>query len=378
MAWIEEKGNGFRVVWRKDGKKQSRHFRDRGEAEWFANTLLSRPLTAAEAIERLSGRKQKSPLTPKLSAYATDVIESDPNIGVGSRDAYLSTIRNHIEDSVIDVAIGSIEPNMLRKFWTNLRPMKDYAAAGNGMKASVHRLLTKVFNQAVRDGIIPTSPMLRANIRRPSKKRATEVDPLTIDEIEELAAACLNERDRLLILVGGYCGLRGGEVGGLRVKDVDPKSCRFHIRQAVKREDGKLILGLPKGNRTRTITVPCSLAKEIVKFARKNAAKDGRIFHTPVDGMIGATKTNKVSQAAAARIGMQAVNFHTLRHSCASLLIEDGANVKDIQEYLGHSSPSITLDVYSHLFRGSDQKLADSMEARRQDWQAKIKKTNLA
>jgi integrase len=67
------------------------------------------------------------------------------------------------------------------------------------------------------------------------------------------------------------------------------------------------------------------------------------------------------------------VNFHQLRHSTASLLIADGATVLDVCAYLGHSSPTVTLEVYGHLFKGSGQKLAASMEARRSEWRDRMK-----
>lgn len=264
MAWVEKHRHSWLVREWKDGKKITLRtfstFEDaEAEAQYFAKHGKIRAFTMSESIDRLQRgmvRPRDKRFGPTLARYAYDSIESDPNIGDTSRDAYLSTIRNHVEGSILDVPLKKIvdEPDLVRKFYANLRPLKDYSAGGKGMKASVHRLLTKVFNQAVRDGVIPSSPMSRAAIKRPSKKRSVEVEPLTVDQVEALAAACLSERDRLMILVAGYCGLRGGEVGGLRVKDVNAKTCEFHIRQAVKGTGAKKHLGLPKGEKARLIT----------------------------------------------------------------------------------------------------------------------------
>jgi hypothetical protein len=71
---------------------------------------------------------------------------------------------------------------------------------------NVYRLLAKTFNQAIRDGLRDSSRLARAGIKRPSKKRATEVVPLTVEQIEHLADAATSERDRLCILTSAYAG----------------------------------------------------------------------------------------------------------------------------------------------------------------------------
>jgi len=57
------------------------------------------------------------------------------------------------------------------------------------------------------------------------------------------------------------------------------------------------------------------------------------------------------------------MRFHDLRHTYTSLLIEQGENIKYIQTQLGHSSPTVTLNVYSHLMRDSNQKAANTLES---------------
>jgi len=374
VAWVEQRGGRWLLrEWRDGHKVTIRSFIEERDARYWKLHGEGFPMTASEALDRLQqGMKSRKKPGPRLSRYAFEVIENDPNIADESRSPYLATVRNHVEGSVIDVPLDRIEPTMVRKFWANLTPMKSYAANGNGMKNSVYKVLNKVLTQAVRDGVIQTNPLVRANIKRPTKKPAIPREPLTIDEVEELAAACLTERDRLMILAGGYCGLRGGEVGGLRLKDIDPKACRFSIMQAVKGRGSKKHLGLPKGDKTRRITVPCSLSREIVKFGRKNAASDGRIFHTN-EGFIDSRRTTLVSQEAAKRAGFREVWFHLLRHTTASLLVDDGASIKDVQEYLGIATAAILLDTYTHAFEGRDQRVADRLEARRTEWREKMK-----
>ena len=61
-------------------------------------------------------------------------------------------------------------------------------------------------------------------------------------------------------------------------------------------------------------------------------------------------------------VGLARIRFHDLRHTCASLLIEQGENIKYIQTQLGHASPSITMDVYAHLMQSTNQAAATRLE----------------
>jgi integrase len=164
-----------------------------------------------------------------------------------------------------------------------------------------------------------------------------------------------------MILLGGYVGLRAGEVGGLRTKDIDAERCRITVAQAVVRTRSGLSLGQPKTEKSRRpLTILCSLSEEIVAFTKDNPpAADGRIFHKDGGGMIDHIYLTKLSQ----RVG--SVSFHELRHACASLLIDSGANPRAIQVYLGHSDLRTTLQTYGHLFDQGGDALADSMQARR-------------
>ncbi len=62
------------------------------------------------------------------------------------------------------------------------------------------------------------------------------------------------------------------------------------------------------------------------------------------------------------KAGISDMRFHDLRHSCASLLIHQGENIKYIQSHLGHSTPTQTLNTYSHLMKDSNSDVADRLE----------------
>lgn len=386
MAWITDKGTAFLVRWRDDqGKTRSRSFRyvfpantvgsemTREEyhqgAELFAEEMRRAERRSMGAIKRLppverlftSGFSEPEHV---FENYARRIIERDSELRLTSREAYLGTLRVHIEGTALGQSdIREITAEMVSDFW-----MK-YADSGTGVRRNVYRFLAKVFNRAVKDELIYRSPLALANdIKHPKKERAEEVDPLTAGQIELLADSATNQRDRLAILVMAYGGLRAGEVAGLRFDDVDFEKCRFRVRQQVARANGKAYISpLKTRSARRNVDIACSVTDELKEFVDANPpAEGGRIFHGPNGELWPNTAINHAVHRAAKRAGLTGVFSHRLRHSAVSLLIDDGANPKAIQAFVGHATIKETLETYGHLFDYGGQALAASMEKRRE------------
>lgn len=396
MAWITEKhSRAFLVRWRDErGKAHSRQFKTREEAEAYKQeheqSRRERALGAGPDVtddafgvarfnfdknrwEMPDGTPWRGQGGPIIDPEAVDpryafenylrkIIDDDVELRPGTRELYLRNIRVHISGTPLARAdIRTISPEMLTDYWSRLN-------AGIGARRNVQQLLSKAFNRAVQVGDIDVSPLKRApTVKRPSKTRREEVEPLTVVEIEKLADAAKNPRDRLEILVMAYGGLRAGEVGGLRVKDVDIERCRLQLRQQVTRVTGRGAFVAPVKTNAgrRTVTIPCSVIEELTTFLEEEPpAKDGRVFHGPNGELRAHNAINHNVSSTAKRIGLD-VNAHQLRHTAVSLWIDDGANPVDVQRMVGHSDIRMTLGTYGHLFTHGGAALADSMERRR-------------
>lgn len=395
MAWITEKrrktfprpgsfaeaeGLGdvlFQVRWRDDdGRTRSQSFPTREQADSLCNEKTRGERRSKNAIKRLPPLEE--PLfTPGWSEpqhvfenYARRIIERDSELRPTTREAYLGVFRVHIEGTALGRSdIRQITPKMVEEFWLK------YADSGTGTRRNVHRFLGKVFNRAVKDQLIDESPLARAhNVKRPKNEREEEVDPLTVGQIELLADSATNQRDRLAVLVMAYGGLRAGEVGGLRFDDVDFEQCLFRIRQQVARANGKAYVSRLKTKAARrNVNIACSVTDELKEFVQANPpTEDGRIFHGPNGELWANAAINHAVHRAATRARLTNVFSHRLRHTAVSLLIDDGANPRAIQRFVGHSDIKMTLGVYGHLFPEGGQALAESMENRR----AKYKSEN--
>lgn len=364
MPSISRRRTGYLVRWKVDRRERSRYFADESAALEFkmaieSEQLASRVLTDVPGIPGWSAKSAPgTALEPQFAfeRYLSRLVEDDAELRESVKDTYRSVIRNHVEGTPFGSAdIRVIGPEDVQAFWIGV----------TSSRRNVYQLLAKTFNAAVRGGVIEASPMIRANVKRPSAKVRPEDRPLSTEELERLADAAREPRARLAILLMGFCGLRAGEVGGLRAQDVGPRS--LSIRQAVVQTRRTKYISVPKTRAARrSVALPPSVAAELSTFTATNLpASDGRLFHRGGD-LWGHQSINAAVQKAAKRAGLPPVHSHQLRHTAVSLLIDDGANPKAIQVFVGHADIRETLQTYSHLFDYSGDELAASMERRRQ------------
>jgi integrase len=191
----------------------------------------------------------------------------------------------------------------------------------------------------------------------------TEQRYLTHEQLHRLALA--SGRYRTLVLVLGYCGLRFGEATALRVANLDLKARRIRVSRSVTyvRKTG-LVEGETKNHTSRTVPVPMFLARLL---ETEIADKDGStlVFPSTRDGgyLTPAQARYTFQKATAAVDGCSGVRLHDFGHTCASLAISGGANVKVVQRLLGHKTAVLTLDRYGHLFPDDLDAVASAFDA---------------
>jgi integrase len=181
--------------------------------------------------------------------------------------------------------------------------------------------------------------------------------------------------------MAAYTGLRAGELAALRRRDVDLLRGVVQVRQALKQLDGPdgPVFGGTKSDKTRTVTLPkflrTMLSEHLSGPAPGGAGADALVFTSPEGAVlrhglfmrrvwyptVRGDKKRKIKAALPAEL--HGLRFHDLRHTCASLLIAQGAHPKIIQERLGHASITTTMNRYGHLFDGLDATLIDGLDA---------------
>jgi len=169
----------------------------------------------------------------------------------------------------------------------------------------------------------------------------------------------------LLIEFMAYTGLRLGEVTALQMRDVDLLRNRIFVRRAWSDVGGVLIERLPKSGKEREVPIARRLRAALaLHIATRGCGPEGLLFPAPEGGPLRkANWSARVFAPAARAAGLAGLTPHELRHTFASLATQAGANPKVLQRVMGHSSITVTLDTYGHLFPSDLDALGDAFES---------------
>ncbi len=243
----------------------------------------------------------------------------------------------------------------------------------------IHGVFSKALNTAVRVGYIRRNPAELCTIPKLQKK---EINPLTDKQIKSFAELCKSEdygRVYLLIL---FTGLREGEALGLTWDCVDFKQGVLKITKQLQRQGKKDVLVPLKNSKPRYLTVPpfvMQLLKDerVHQMEQRLAAgelwknwqspeemKTSLVFLRPDGSNITAAALYQRYKHLAETIGAPDSRVHDLRHTFAVLSLQNGDNVKTVQDNLGHATAAFTLDVYGHV----SEKMREDSAARMQNY----------
>ena len=169
--------------------------------------------------------------------------------------------------------------------------------------------------------------------------------PLEASEIQSIINVCTNLKHKAIICLAYACGLRVSEIINLKITDIDSKGMVINIIQA-------------KGKKDRIVPLPQSLLELLRKYFKEYRPKI-YLFNGQNDTpQYSERSINLFLKALAVKSGMtKNVHIHLLRHSYATHGLEQGTDIRYIQEILGHSSPKTT-QIYTHVSRKAISKIS--------------------
>lgn len=284
----------------------------------------------------------------------------------GTRELYARRLVLHIYPTFGNRRVRDLRHSELRAWLTHLeRQYRPWTVYG------IHSLFRSVLNSAVADKIRPDTPFAGIKLKA---VRSDPVVPMSVEEVRSLCDAA-PPRYRALFVLAAATGMRGGELLGLDVQDVDFLRMQLRVeRQLVQYRPSPaaplaFALGPPKtATSRRVIEVPQHALEELARHLQLFPAcnqvlpvvdtvgqqeRDARLVFTTATGRpISRTNLASVWHRAVERAGLPSHKggMHAFRHHVASLLIEAGESVKVVQAQLGHATASETWDTYSHLF----------------------------
>ncbi|MBO0891266.1 MAG: site-specific integrase [Acidothermales bacterium] len=243
-----------------------------------------------------------------------------------------------------------------------------YVSAGTILV--IHRVLRAALQDAVREGILVDNPA--KNVRLDERYRP-RFQAWTGTEARQFLATVRTDRWYALYAVALSLGLRRGEALGLRWSDVDFADEVLYVRQSLHRAGGRLVFGPVKSydsERGVALPRPCLTAlrehRDRQADERRQAGdswhEHGLVFTTSVGTPIEPRNLHRHFVRMCEKAGVRRIRFHDLRHSCATLLYEQGVPLENIQDVLGHSSPVITKMIYVEVTKKIQRKAIDRLD----------------
>lgn len=234
------------------------------------------------------------------------------------------------------------------------------------------RVLSQALNHAVSIEILGRN--VGQNVKPPRPKRK-EVEPLTRDDVRKLLGEAYYTEFYYPLLIAVFTGLRRSELLALTWKDVNFEECYLRVNKELHTHSSEEErYQLPKTDKSkRRVSLPNELVLALRHYRETQEAikdrlglpltVDDPIFARADGSMMHPDSLSKACVRLAKKAGLGRVHLHSLRHTQASLLIEQGEYPKVISERLCHSSTAFTNDVYGHLMPGMEQAAAAKVGA---------------
>ncbi len=279
------------------------------------------------------------------------------NVRSSTLTMYNSHVLNHFE-TVNHVRINRITVAMVEKF------IADQRGKGVSLPTLKKILISfgQVFKYAIRHRYVDHNPVSEAERPRgQGEEEPPAIRVLKPDEINKLITSTVDRKARMLFLLAVMSGARQGELFGLKWSDVLFEGNQIHIQRTFN----NAAWYRPKTpHSVRKIDIGPKVMGELKKW-RIACPPNELDLVFPGDQGKPLTNSHVLRMhflPALKAAGLPTMRFHDLRHTYASLLIHQGENIKYIQKQLGHSKPTVTLDIYAHLMEENNPAAADRLE----------------
>jgi len=340
--------------------------------------IIQRAESKQEAQERLAeimrGLKVGSydPTLAKtpLEEYAPKWLQiKQAEVKPSTLTSYEYALRVHILPDLGKHQLGKLTREAIKAFLGK----KNESGLSRDTVRVLHATLRALLEEAVESGIVPVNVARRAGkFVKGKADRGEKIQFFSRDELALFLETAKNEALAYypLFLCLARTGLRIGEAIGLQCGDLDFAGFGIEVRRNIVK--GRV--GTPKNGRTRRVDMSQQLAQvlrgeianrkaQLLRLG-KSADELGNLwlFQSGAGGPLDDSKVRKVLARLLVKAGLPRRNLHSLRHSFASLLIQNGESLAYVRDQLGHSSIQITVDTYGHLVPGGNRRAVNRLD----------------
>ncbi len=280
-------------------------------------------------------------------------------------DRYRSDIRGHLVPHLGHKSLAKLVPADVQQMESSL------LSEGLSPRSveHVHRVLSEACKHAVRHGITWRNP---CDSVQPPRKPSKEVSVPDVPTVLRLLDGAKETSFHSIFHFLAYSGTRRGEACGLKWRDVDLEKGLVSITQAATKAQGQEVMLAPpkseKGRRSVTLdpeTVEVLRAQRGSQLIRQVELgeiyeENGLVFPDQLGRLMNPDVISGAWRQLCRRARVTGVRLHDLRHFHATMLFRAGIHPKVVQERLGHSVISVTLDTYSHVVPGLQEEAASA------------------
>lgn len=296
-----------------------------------------------------------------------------PQLKPGTYESYETLIRVHIKPALGEIPMAKLQANMLQSFY-NQKLEKGRAHGEGGLSTRsvryLHAIIREALQQAVKEGLLARNV---ADATSPPTVKNKQMRPLTEEELQAFFAVAKEDRLFAAYVLAVTTGLRRGELLGLCWDCVDLEHGVITVRRQLMALKSGLVLEETTKTKSgrRSITLTDDAIRELKAYRKRQAQEklllgeayqdNGLVFCKEDGTPLRPEEFTRRFQRWLEKAGLPKARLHDLRHTHASLLLARGVHPKIVQERLGHSSITITLDLYSHLTPGLQEAAAATL-----------------
>lgn len=295
--------------------------------------------------------------SPKLKDYITMYMENQVkhNVTDATYVNQMNLVEKHIIPYIGELNMARVKYEDVERYYARL--LKE--GLQRGLIRNISMVLRKVFRAAESRDVIHKN--IVSNVRAPRYKPAT-MNIWTTQQVQDFFQRGTHLPYYPIYALALTTGMRIGEILGLQWEDVNWMTGKLSITRMLKYDpvNKRHLKGLKNDNSKRSITLP-EFSLNVLREHKANSLPSPYIFHRAGE-LHYPVEVSRQFTIDSKRLGMPKIRFHDIRHTHASLLLQEGYNPKVVAERLGHGSVLTLLNTYAHVLPTMEEEVAAGLD----------------